>query len=203
MIVRYTKKSAVVAPETTTPSTQTSDSTNSNNTSATKPLTTGNVYSSAGFSFVPVADYKVETSSSAATWRSNTQVPGTLLALVTIPQSFQPQTNFGDARFTIGMSSNAQAIQECDTESNGERAKGTVIINGVTFTRFTLTEAAAGNYYDTTGYRTLRNNTCYAVEYTIHSTNLRNYDPKMGIKEFNTQMVTAALENMAQSFKFK
>jgi hypothetical protein len=77
-----------------------------------------------------------------------------------------------------------------------------VTINGVTYERVVTSDAGAGNLYLTTSYRTVRNNQCYAIEYTIHSSQLGNYPPSMGITAFDQNKVTAVFEGMVQSFKF-
>ncbi len=135
-------------------------------------------------------------------WRNNTQTLGLSLAKVTIPRGSYPKTNFSEAWFTVGTSSDAQAIKDCLIPTNGEQATGTVTINSVTYSKFILGDAGAGNLYDTTSYRTLRNSQCYAIEYTIHSTNLGNYSPDQGIKQFDKVSVTNTLEAIVHSFTF-
>jgi hypothetical protein len=135
-------------------------------------------------------------------WRTNTTIPGKRIASLTIPKSYQASTNFSEATFTIGSSNATQGLTSCLTPMNGERAKGTAVIGGETFTKITLSEGAAGNYYDTTSYRIVKNGQCYAVEYTIHSTNFANYPADSGIKEFDTQKIVGVLEGMVQSFAF-
>ncbi len=167
---------------------------------APAPSTTA--YTGTTFSFEPASGYPVTTTDENTLWRTNTQTAGQLLAKVHIPREFQPQTNFSEATFTIGMSTDYDAVRECIVPSNGERAKGSVEINGTTFYIITLSDAGMSNYYDTTSYRTLHNDSCYAVEYTIHSTSFAAYDPSLGIKEFDTPAVVKVLEDMVQSFKF-
>lgn len=135
-------------------------------------------------------------------WRTNTTTLGIVLAKVTIPKSWQPQTNFSEAVFRVGTSSDTDAVKNCLIAQNGERVKGTATVNGVVFTKITLTDAGVGNWYDTTSYHALRNDQCYVVEYTIHSTRVGNYPPELGITEFDTQKVVGALESMVQSFEF-
>ncbi len=139
-------------------------------------------------------------------WRSNSQVSGKQLASVIIPGTTQPLTNLSEATFTVGMSTDAKAIQTCSTPVNGEVARGQMTIGGVLYKKFNITSGAAGNLYDTTSYRTLKttgnNKQCYAIEYTIHSTNIGNYTPDQGIKGFNIEVITKTLEDMAQSFSF-
>jgi hypothetical protein len=119
-----------------------------------------------------------------------------------LPKTSQPNTNLSDSWFTVGTSSDAQAIKDCLIPTNGERAKGTAVSNGVTYTKITFSDAGMSQYYDTTSYRALRNNHCYAIEYTIHSTSRGVYSPEQGIKEFDTKKVVDVFEVMAQSFVF-
>jgi membrane-bound inhibitor of C-type lysozyme len=136
-------------------------------------------------------------------WRAEATSSGVLLVKITIPQSFEPKTNFGDATFTIGTSADPGAVAGCLTDTAGEKTtSANVIINGVSFTRLNFTDVGAGQIYDTTSYRTVRNNQCYAVEYTIHSGNINNYDPSQGISAFDETKVQAVLDGIAQSVKF-
>jgi membrane-bound inhibitor of C-type lysozyme len=52
-------------------------------------------------------------------WSSGTTQLGLVLARVTIPQSFEPKTNFGDARFTVGTSADPDAVKNCLVNQNG------------------------------------------------------------------------------------
>ena len=128
---------------------------------------------------------------------------GLILATLNVPQSYQPKTNFGDAKFTVGTSSDPKAVASCLKDVSGNGAtKSTVIINGITYTKFFSQDAGAGNRYDTTSYRTVQNSQCYAIEYTIHYAALENFDPSMGITAFDEKKVQGALDSIVQSFKF-
>jgi membrane-bound inhibitor of C-type lysozyme len=135
-------------------------------------------------------------------WRVNATTSGMILAHVDIPRSYMPMTNFSEAKFTVGVSSDPSAVASCLTPQNGEVSAGTQSIGGTTFTKITLGDAGAGNFYDTTSYRAVKNNQCYAVEYTIHSSNIGNYSPDQGIKEFDKTQIQGILDTIAQSFKF-
>jgi hypothetical protein len=136
-------------------------------------------------------------------WRATTSNLGLLLVVVHVPQSFLPKTNFGEAKFTVGTSVDLDAIKNCLISDNGNTGTvSEVTIGSRKFTKITFTDVGAGNYYDTTSYRTVYNNQCYAIEYTIHSTNIQNYSPDQGIKEFDKGRITSVLESIAQSFKF-
>jgi hypothetical protein len=115
----------------------------------------------------------------------------------------QTGTNFAGATFTVGVSAESAEVSACTVAANGERALGTMRINGRSFARFVLDDAGAGNRYRTRSYRTVRDGECYAVEYSIHSTNLANYDPKQGVRAFDETAVRNALDSIVKSFAFR
>ncbi len=135
-------------------------------------------------------------------WRNNNQTLGELLVSVSAPKSLQPNTNFSSAKFNVGMSPDAKAVQNCLVAENGEVFVEEKTINNVIYKKSTLSDAGAGNFYETTSYRTIRNNKCYAVEYIIHYTNIGAYSPDQGIKEFDKDLIKNMMEEIAQSFKF-
>jgi membrane-bound inhibitor of C-type lysozyme len=134
-------------------------------------------------------------------WSYDASTSGLILAVVNIPRSFMPGTNFGEAKFTVSTSADPDAVKNCLVSGFG----GTTTvenINGTKFTKMNFTGVGARNIYDTTAYHTILNSQCYAVEYLIHSSNIYNYSPDQGIKQFDENKVRTLLENMAQSFKF-
>lgn len=164
------------------------------------------VYSdqSKSFSFTFPTDFSIAGSAVGYTqdWSVNATTSGMVLAHIEVPKSFEAGTNFGDARFTVGTSADPSAIAECLTSPKGNYGSTTpVTMNGVPFTKITFTGAGAGNRYDTTSYRAVRGNQCYAVEYTIHYGVIENY-PVGTVKEFDEARVQSALEKMVQSFQF-
>ena len=136
-------------------------------------------------------------------WRSLATTSGLLLAVVHIPKSFLPGTNFGEAKFTVGTSADPDAVSDClEFDYGGLSTTSEVMIGGIKFTKMSFTDAGAGNYYDTTSYRAVQNGQCYAIEYTVHSSNIYNYSPDQDIKEFDRTKITSLLENIVQSFRF-
>lgn len=135
-------------------------------------------------------------------WMANATTSGMLLAEVQLPASAQPKTNFAGATFSVGTSADPSAVKTCLSYNPGGGAPTTVTINGVTFDKFTSSDAGAGNLYSTVSYRVVRDNQCYALEYTIHSTQLANYPASAGIKAFNQATLTSQLGGIAASFKF-
>jgi membrane-bound inhibitor of C-type lysozyme len=136
-------------------------------------------------------------------WSYDTPDLGLLLAVVNIPRSILPGTNFGEAKFSVGTSVDPNALKNCLTSDFARPGSATeVSLNGQQFTKIIFTDVGAGNYYDVTSYRTIYNNQCYVVEEMIHSSNIENYSPDQGIKQFDRTKVAPILESMAQSFKF-
>ena len=136
-------------------------------------------------------------------WRQNTTKKGVLLASVVIPKTYMPNTNFSSARFTIGRSTDANEIKNCMTSAtNGEKKGEATTISGYDFVKFSLDDAGAGNFYETTSYRGIVDGDCYAIEYTIHSTNIGNYSPSQGIIEFDKSVIQNEIGKIIKSFKF-
>lgn len=138
-------------------------------------------------------------------WRvgADNTILGLLKAVVTIPKIYEPNTNFSDAKFTVGVSTNQKAIANCFVAQGGNGVKKSeATINGVKFTKIEFTGAGAGNLYKTTSYRTVRDGQCIAVEYTVHSTNLGNYSPDQGITAYDEAKINKVLEGITESFKF-
>lgn len=156
------------------------------------------------FSFVFPQNYKISGGGNdyVANWRSNTRTNGILLTSLLIPSSVQPHSNFQEAKFTVGVSGEPQAIKNCLIANNGEVSEGEKNINGQKYNVFVLDDAGAGNFYTTMSYRTIKDDQCYALEHTIHSTNIGNYSPDQNIKEFDKSKITTILEKIVNSFVF-
>jgi hypothetical protein len=88
--------------------------------------------------------------------------------------------------------------------ANGEPATATTtaIVNEVNFVVFKSSGAGAGNYYETTSYRTLHAGECYAIEYTIHSSQIANYPPSYDLKPFDQAKINSLMEGVVGTFKF-
>lgn len=138
-------------------------------------------------------------------WMVNATTSGLILAKATLDRGFQPNTNFAGATLTVGTSADPSAVATCLTyNSSGGPAEAptTKSINGTTYTVMHSNDAAAGNRYDTTSYRTIQNNQCYVIEYTIHYGNIQNYDPSSGVKEFNEAAVASVMDGIVSTFRF-
>jgi hypothetical protein len=162
-----------------------------------------------GFSIAYPLDFAITESSLAAPttdWRVNGNgTVGNAFFELNIPKAFESQTNFGDAKLTVGASKNASAVVNClvsDPSGIPANATSTEVINGIAFTVFHSNDAGAGNFYETTSYRTVRAGQCWAIEYTIHSSQIGNYPPEYGLQPFDKAKLTDVLDRIVSTFKF-
>ena len=129
-------------------------------------------------------------------WMVNATTSGLVLATVSLPQSFEASTNFQGAKLIVGTSADPNAVATCLTSGTS------ITINGTVYKTSEMSDAGAGNFYDTTSYRTVRDSQCYVIQYTIHTTNIGNYSPDQGITAYDKTKITNELEGVVRSFKF-
>jgi hypothetical protein len=68
---------------------------------------------------------------------------------------------------------------------------------------FNSSSAGAGNLYQTTSYRAIQGGECWAIEYTIHSSQIANYPSSYNLQPFNQTELTTLLDRIAGTFSFK
>lgn len=76
-------------------------------------------------------------------------------------------------------------------------------INGIDFTKIRVSDAGAGNFYDTIRYSTYRAGTCYELLAVAHSANigiLQETDPT--VKQYTDDMFVPEFDEIASSFHF-
>ncbi len=162
-----------------------------------------------GFSIAYPIDFDTQDNYSVAPstdWRVGANgAPGIKYFTLTVPRAFEPQTNFVDARLTVGASANNVAIAQCmasDPSGMPNAATSSAVVNGIDFTVFRSGGAGAGNYYDTTSYRTMHAGKCYAIEYTIHSAQIMNYPAEYHMQPYDAAKIGALMRNIIGTFKF-
>jgi len=125
---------------------------------------------------------------------------------LTIPSAFEPQTNLADATLTVGGSKNSAAIAECltpDQSGGPATATSSVTIDGIPFVLSTFNSAGAGNLYATASYRTIHAGECYAIEYTIHSSQIANYPSSYNLQPFDASKISSLMQTIINTFKFQ
>lgn len=164
-----------------------------------------------GWSIAYPIDFGVNDNYSVAptdNWREGTPGGPRLQPFtLTVPRAFEPQTNFAEATLTVGASGDAAAVAQClAIEPMGPPTQlptSTAMINGTAFTVFHLSDAGAGNLYETTSYRTIHDGQCWAVEYTIHSSEIGNYPPEYGLRPFDEAELHDVLDRIVGTFRFQ
>jgi hypothetical protein len=145
-------------------------------------------------------------STASTDWRLNAgNTNGVKAVTITVPSLFEPQTNLADSMLTVGYSANASAVSQClvaDPSGGPSEATSTAVINGISFTVFQSSDAGAGNYYQTTSYRTVHNGACYAIEYTIHSGQIANYPASYNLQPFDQAKIISLFKTIVGTFKF-
>lgn len=161
-----------------------------------------------GFEYSYLLGFNATDSSprvSAVDWRLWADgAPGKLYSTLTIPRVFEPQSNFNDAKLTVGASRDQVALKGCliPPVAGELGAHTTTTVNGTVFSVYTSTDAGAGNLYDVVSYRALHSGTCWAIEYTIHSAQLGNYPPEYQLHQFDKARVKDVLERIVGTFRF-
>ncbi|MCL4405186.1 MAG: hypothetical protein M1361_01025 [Patescibacteria group bacterium] len=161
------------------------------------------------FSIAYPLDFQVDDNylaTPSTDWRINSNgTQGIKYLTLTIPRVFEPQTNFDDATLTVGASNDGTAVAQCmvpDPTNPTAATSSSIIVNGIEFTVFHSSDAGAGNYYQTTSYRAVHNNQCFAIEYTLHSSQIMNYPASYNLKPFDEIQATSVLDNIVGTFRF-
>ena len=112
-----------------------------------------------------------------------------------------PGTNYADSSFGVSTGFAKDASACLVGQQTKKPLTQTKVVNGVTFYEDTYGGAAAGNFYDSTLYRTLRGNLCVEVSLTIHTANIANFEPGT-VTEIDPAKPMAVLLQMLETFKF-
>jgi len=125
------------------------------------------------------------------------------LVRVDLPANYYRETNLGEAALLVGASSDKTIVGQCLTVSpnieNEQPIAETKMINGQTYNVFTSLGVGAGNYYDVTSYRAVKDNTCYEVVLLMHSSQILNYPPDT-VRIFDYDGILAKLEQILNTF---
>jgi hypothetical protein len=116
------------------------------------------------------------------------------------------KTNLGQAYLLFSSSKDVEVIDTCTQPNTGaevEQPAGNEVINGYNFVHTSSDGLGAGNWYEQEIYRTVANNTCFEVIYYLHSTNIGNYSPDAGIREFDRNAVIQKFYNVFSTFSIK
>ena len=128
------------------------------------------------------------------------------LALQFIDTKSLDKTNLSEAYFLFDASNVPADVENCAVplaSSGQETVTGEVNVNGISFTRSEGFGAGAGNLYEQTYYRAAYQGSCYEVTFFVHSTNIGNYSPDAGIREFDRAALTQKFEAILSTLVIK
>ncbi|OHB25666.1 MAG: hypothetical protein A2542_03635 [Parcubacteria group bacterium RIFOXYD2_FULL_52_8] len=164
-----------------------------------------------GFSISHPKSFVVEKSFSSyyhlpAHWRANVGTDSKGLPVVSII-AFRVENpthypRYFDAEVRIGASNDPEAIATCYSNAH-ERGPREVEINGETFQKFDMRDAAMMQYMQGESYRILRHGYCYAIEAIKTGSNYRD-DPKASedITDEKLESHYQSLGAIIQTFRF-
>lgn len=112
------------------------------------------------------------------------------------------KTNFADAAFTVSTEQSVNSEECYQANLPGGKPKGvpkTRIINSVGFREYADQGAAAGNLYEGKVFRLYRNQLCYELVQTVHTTNIGNYEPGT-VTEVDLVPIWKQLDGILESF---
>ncbi len=128
-----------------------------------------------------------------------TQTP---VASFVLPKSMSVGTNLGEAGVYIGATTSPAIVANClvATSDNGEQGVGNATIDGTEFTVSAMSDAGAGNFYESKIYRTVKNGTCLEIVELLHSGNIDNY-PTGTVTAFDHAKFSGILDAIVQTYK--
>jgi hypothetical protein len=127
--------------------------------------------------------------------------------VVAFTLTLPPGTNLIEADTEIGVSADPAVVSTCTAAvpSRDEKAAGTAIIGGATFTRFTSSDHGMGKTAEYTVYRAVHAGTCYELaEMLYYEINGFGLAPGQvdTARPFDETKIMSSLEAITQSFAF-
>jgi hypothetical protein len=124
---------------------------------------------------------------------------GTPVVALVVPGS----NRVTDAEIRIGVSRKQAAVAACAHPPQSLRAGslGHTTIGGTRFTHFEARDAAMSHYLKVHSYRTVRDDTCYAIDLLVYGTNPRVYSPPR-TPPFGSQQAFARMRRVLAGFRF-
>ncbi len=114
----------------------------------------------------------------------------------------QKNTNFEGAGISVDILKDSGTKASCSMIKEGEEKTGFIAINGVNFDIYKGGGAATGHFEEYFNYRTFKNNYCYQITLRKTEANISNFDPSLGVKEYDWNEVMANQEQVLSTFKF-
>lgn len=128
------------------------------------------------------------------------------IACISYTDTNYANTNFEAAGFAVATDAGRPTVGICSQPSTttGERPNGQKVINGVTFSKFTESNAATGHYANDTIYRTFHGGKCFVLTQRIGESQIANYPPgtKVEFTANDRARVQTLLDEILSTFTF-
>ncbi len=121
-----------------------------------------------------------------------------------IAKNAYENTNFGGAAFAVHSRGDLKKPTTCGAPSNGEMPDGEANLNGVTYKKFSFSDAAMSHRLEGENYRVYKNGRCFELSTRVTTTVYEVYEPGTVTRfsEDDRSSVQAALDLMLTSFRF-
>lgn len=106
-----------------------------------------------------------------------------------------------NAEVRIGASTNVRDCYDVDPAYPNQKVTD-VVINGTPFKKFSVTDTAMMKYVQVESYRTIHNNTCFALEQVKVGTSYRDEKMKPGLSDQALNDYYTTGETIIKTFKF-
>jgi hypothetical protein len=114
------------------------------------------------------------------------------------------KTNLANVYLMIGSSLDPAVVSTCvEPIGDYEQMIDSQNVNGVNFTHSQVDDAGAGNFYEQQIYRATKGSACYEVIFYLHSSNIYNFAPEMGITQFNRELILETLFDVLATVQIK
>jgi hypothetical protein len=108
---------------------------------------------------------------------------------------------FYDTEVRVGVSPNVAKCYEADAGYANQKVTN-VVINGVTFKKFSSSDAAMMKYIQAESYRTIHNNNCYVLEQVRTGSSYKDDTMKPGLSQATLDSYYNMGETIIKTFKF-
>lgn len=130
------------------------------------------------------------------------QIHTSVMTVALNPSSYKG-TNLHAASVSVSSSKDPDTTAICGTgkAQEGETSAGTIKLDGVSFARFTASDAGAGSRRSWTMYRAVHHGRCYEIVEQLSWAVLENY-PVRKVKAFDRAQIEGQLHAITQHLKF-
>lgn len=160
-------------------------------------------------SYVKVQNYFTTFYNLSSNWRLNPSYANQGKAIVALPIFKIDQGQYASSKSTYPLYYTTEVrvsvslnTQDCYAIESGYKSDGSVVINNVTFKKFSYNDNLSPNYTIGESYRTVNNNKCFVLEQIKSGSSLKNTDMQIGTTDATLTAYYNVGESIIKTFKF-